>query len=146
MCVTMGKDLYTVYSHDSDRLSKSLDNIERELTNNKIGFTGPSSLPAASSSAIRRVENSKPLNNNNLLWLRDANPHRLGYIVSEFSADTVYGSEIRIPSRHTRAKDIVSEKIGSNEKVHYTRIKSSETHHVPFSYDSNQDFKTEPDR
>ena len=142
----MGKDLYTFYSHCKDSLSKLMGEIENSLTDDKIGFTGPSQLPAAHSSAIRRVENSKSLNNHNLIWLRNANPHRLGYIISEFAAGTVYGYEIRIPSRHTRAKDIISEKTNSFEKIYYTKIKSSETHHVPFSYDPSQDFSTEPDR
>jgi hypothetical protein len=142
----MGKDVYTLYSHHGDDLSKSVDEIEKDLINDKIGFEGPSPLPEAHSNVIRRVENSEPINNHELLWLKNANPHRLEYIISEFAAESVYGYEIRVPSRHTRTKDIISEKINSTEGIYYTRIASSETHHVPFSYDPNQDFKTEPDR
>lgn len=78
----MGKEFYTIYSHDRESLSKLVNEIENDLLADKIGFTGPSPLPKAHSGAIRRVEDSKPLNNHNLLWLRNVNPHRLGYIIT----------------------------------------------------------------
>jgi hypothetical protein len=144
--VDMGKDLYTIFSHNKSSLSKLVDEIEKDLINDKIGFKGPSPLPEAHSSSIRRIEDSKSLNNNDHLWLLDANPHRLGYIVSEFDADTVFGYEIQIPGRHTRAVDIISDKVRPATEIYYTKTSSSETTHVPFSYDPNQEFKTEPDR
>lgn len=144
--MTVGNDLYTFYSHKSSNLSRLVDKIERNLISNKISFDGPKSLPTAHLSAIRSVRDSKPLDGHKLLWLRNANPDHLGDIISNFDTNSIHGYEIRIPSRHTRARNIISKRVWYTEieNIYYTEIRSSESNHVPFSYDPNQEFKTEP--
>lgn len=141
----MGMNYFILYSHKKERLLSARKKIDEKLTKNRYTYRGPIDLKPTPSRQAMRIVNRQRISDPLHTWLRDVRPSRIEYLVSKQNATRFWGTVFAIPSRHTQADKLVGGSIRRQDVRLVVRESSSSTR-IPFSYDPQQTYKTEPER